>query len=197
MLTWNDLTSDVSLHNRVICVLQSWLPPLRLSYRGCDPPCRCWEPFPGRLQEQQALLTTEPCLKKPHSTFFLKVRVSFSLGQLFNHSVVVVDLEFLILLPSALKLWSARFISLFCIILKWEKVTLFYLLYIWVFCLWVCLYSTCVSVSRVQIKVSDPLELESKSYEPPCRCWELHPSPLKEQPVFWTTEPSVQPLESF
>jgi hypothetical protein len=28
--------------------------------------------------------------------------------------------------------------------------------------------------------------------EPPCRCWELNPGPLQEQPVLLTTEPSFQ-----
>jgi hypothetical protein len=29
--------------------------------------------------------------------------------------------------------------------------------------------------------------------EPPCGCWELNSGPLQEQPVFLTTEPSLQP----
>jgi hypothetical protein len=28
----------------------------------------------------------------------------------------------------------------------------------------------------------------------PCGCWELNPSPLEEQPVLISTEPSLQPL---
>jgi len=39
--------------------------------------------------------------------------------------------------------------------------------------------------------MSDLMELDS--CEPPCGCWELNPGPLEEQPVFLTTEPSLQP----
>jgi hypothetical protein len=28
-------------------------------------------------------------------------------------------------------------------------------------------------------------------YELPCRCWELNPDPLQEQPVLLTTDPSL------
>jgi hypothetical protein len=27
---------------------------------SCEPPCNCWEPSPGPLQEHQVLLPTEP-----------------------------------------------------------------------------------------------------------------------------------------
>ena len=33
--------------------------------------------------------------------------------------------------------------------------------------------------------------------EPPCGCWELNSGPLEEQPVFLTTEPSLQPYFFF
>lgn len=30
---------------------------------GCEMPCRCWEPNPGSLQDQQVLLNSEPSLQ--------------------------------------------------------------------------------------------------------------------------------------
>jgi hypothetical protein len=35
-------------------------PPQTGARDGCEPPCGCWEPNPGPLQEQQELLTAEP-----------------------------------------------------------------------------------------------------------------------------------------
>jgi hypothetical protein len=35
------------------------------------------------------------------------------------------------------------------------------------------------------------------SCELPCGCWELNPDPLEEQPVFLSTEPSLQPPHFF
>ena len=32
-------------------------------YRGCEPPCGCWELNSGTLEEQSVLLTTEPSLQ--------------------------------------------------------------------------------------------------------------------------------------
>lgn len=39
---------------------------------GCESPCMCWELNSGSLQEQQVILTTEPCLQ-PHFIMFLNV----------------------------------------------------------------------------------------------------------------------------
>ena len=39
----------------------------------------------------------------------------------------------------------------------------------------------------------DPI---TDGYEPPCGFWELNSGPLEEQPVFLTTEPSLQPLKN-
>jgi hypothetical protein len=35
--------------------------------------------------------------------------------------------------------------------------------------------------------------LITDGWEPPCGCWDLNSGPLKEQSVFLTTEPSLQP----
>ena len=64
--------------------------------------------------------------------------------------------------------------------------------------LW-CLPYICVCVRK-----SDLLELESytevsgvtDSYELPCKCWELNPGLLEEQPLLLTTEPSLQPKKN-
>lgn len=50
-------------------------------------------------------------------------------------------------------------------------------------------------VHRGWKRVRDPRELEFHSGELPCGCWSWTPSPLKEQPVLSTAEPSLQPLE--
>ena len=55
-----------------------------------------------------------------------------------------------------------------------------------VLCLSVCLYE---DVGSPGTGVADSCEL-------PCGCWVLNPSPLQEQPVLLTTEPSHQPLFS-
>lgn len=47
------------------------------------------------------------------------------------------------------------------------------------------------SADRGQRKASELLELE---LWPPCGCSELNPDPLKEQPMFLTTESSLQSL---
>jgi hypothetical protein len=36
-------------------------------------------------------------------------------------------------------------------------------------------------------------DLITDGCEPPCGCWELNSGPLEEQPVFLTSEPSLQP----
>jgi hypothetical protein len=41
------------------------------------------------------------------------------------------------------------------------------------------------------VKMPDPLELELQTVVS-CCCWELNPGPLEEQPMFLTTEPSLQ-----
>lgn len=33
---------------------------------GCKPPCGFWESIPGPLEDQQVLLTTEPCAPDSH-----------------------------------------------------------------------------------------------------------------------------------
>jgi hypothetical protein len=45
----------------------------------------------------------------------------------------------------------------------------------------------CVGVGSPGTEVTD-------SCEPPCGYWELNLGPLEEQPVFLTTESSLQPL---
>jgi hypothetical protein len=52
-----------------------------------------------------------------------------------------------------------------------------------VFCLHVCL---CEDVRSIGTRVTNNCELL-------CGCWELNQDPLEEQPVFLTTEPSLQP----
>jgi hypothetical protein len=44
---------------------------------GCEPPCGCWEFNSGPLEEGTVLLTTEPSLQPPVSTFCLFVFVLF------------------------------------------------------------------------------------------------------------------------
>lgn len=51
---------------------------------------------------------------------------------------------------------------------------------------------TC-GVHRGQNRELDPLELELYICQSPCRYWELNPSPLEEQPILLTAEPSLQP----
>ena len=46
--------------------------------------------------------------------------------------------------------------------------------------------SVCVGVRSSGTEVKDACEL-------PCRCWELNPGPLEEQPVLLTAELSLQP----
>ena len=48
----------------------------------------------------------------------------------------------------------------------------------------------CISVIVLDLL---ELELQIDSYELPCGCWEVNPGPLEEQPVFLTTEQSLQP----
>ena len=45
--------------------------------------------------------------------------------------------------------------------------------------------SVCVGVRSSGTEVKDACEL-------PCRCWELNPGPLEEQPVLLTAELSLQ-----
>ena len=47
---------------------------------GCEPPCGCWELNSGPLEEQAALLTTEPSLQPSSATFILIFRQGFSLN---------------------------------------------------------------------------------------------------------------------
>lgn len=64
------------------------------------------------------------------------------------------------------------------------------ILCVWVVCLHGCLCSMCVLAQGDQRTTSNPreLELHTDSYG----CWEVTPSPLEEQPVLLTTEPSLQ-----
>ena len=36
---------------------------------GCEPPCGCWEPNSGPLEEQAMLLPSEPSLQPQEHTF--------------------------------------------------------------------------------------------------------------------------------
>lgn len=59
-----------------------------------------------------------------------------------------------------------------------------------------------VSVPRVhalggQKRASNLLGQVTQGCELPCRCWELDPGPLEEQPVLLSAEPSLQPLHLF
>ena len=45
-----------------------------------------------------------------------------------------------------------------------------------------------------QKRASDPI---IDGCEPPCGCWELKSGPLEEQSVLLTTEPYLQPPESY
>ena len=54
-----------------------------------------------------------------------------------------------------------------------------------IFCIHACLWEIARS-SETGIGVTDSCEL-------PCGFWELNPSPLEEQPVLLTAEPSLQP----
>jgi hypothetical protein len=54
----------------------------------------------------------------------------------------------------------------------------------WVFCLHVCLHTTCVPYCPQRPEDSGvrcPGNGVTDSCEPPCRCWELNLDPLKEQ----------------
>jgi hypothetical protein len=51
----------------------------------------------------------------------------------------------------------------------------------------------CIGVLSACVSVSDPLELELDSYEPPRGCWELNLGPPDKQPMLLTAEPSLQP----
>lgn len=47
----------------------------------------------------------------------------------------------------------------------------------------------------IYVRVSDPGITDN--CELPCRCWELNPGPLKEQPVLSIAEPSLQPPNDY
>lgn len=62
-----------------------------------------------------------------------------------------------------------------------------------VFCLRVCLCSTCMFDALVGQKgMSDLLGLELLMVVKLYRCWESNPGPLQEQPVSLVTETSLQ-----
>ena len=42
---------------------------------GCEPPCGCWELNSGPLEEQAVLLTSEPSLQPPFSSFLIFIAV--------------------------------------------------------------------------------------------------------------------------
>ena len=49
-----------------------------------------------------------------------------------------------------------------------------------------------VLTAYVCIRVLETQELELQSYKVPCGCWD----PVEEQPVFVSSEPSLQPQET-
>jgi len=62
--------------------------------------------------------------------------------------------------------------------------------YLFILCIWV----HCRCLQTHQKKASD---LITDGCEPPCGCWELNSGPLEEQSVLLTTEPSLQPTQSY
>ena len=52
-------------------------------------------------------------------------------------------------------------------------------------------------VQRAEEGIRCPRTEVADGCELPCWCQELNPSPLQEQPVLLTTEPSLQPLGDF
>lgn len=91
-----------------------------------------------------------------------------------------------------MKMFDFLFISTFI----FPKDLVIFISRAWVFCLQVCLCTTCTSdVHTGQKRVSDPSRPGvTEGCELPCGCWELNPGPLQEQPVLLATEPSLQPL---
>ena len=51
------------------CIRQGVRPSGAEVIDGCEPPCGCWEPNLGPLQEQQVLLRAEPSPQPPHFGF--------------------------------------------------------------------------------------------------------------------------------
>jgi hypothetical protein len=60
-------------------------------------------------------------------------------------------------------------------------------MYVCVLCIW-CPWRSEKGIESLGTRVTDSCEL-------PCGCWGSHQGPLEKQPVFLTTEPSLQPLE--
>jgi hypothetical protein len=60
-------------------------------------------------------------------------------------------------------------------------------------CMYVCVcYVPCVCLLlKEKMYVGSPGTRVLDSWEPPCGCWEPNLGPLKEQPVFFTMEPSL------
>lgn len=73
----------------------------------------------------------------------------------------------------------------------------FVFLCVWVFCLYVCLRTTCMHEARgrgagdsAQEGIQSPEISVIDSYDLSNEYQESTPSPLEEQPIFFTTEPS-------
>lgn len=75
------------------------------------------------------------------------------------------------------------------------EIYLVFLLCSCVFCVRVCMRTTCVQWSRKPEEGSDLIGTGvTDSCQPPCRSWESNPGPLEEQSVLLTAETSFQPL---
>jgi hypothetical protein len=63
--------------------------------------------------------------------------------------------------------------------------------YLFIYLIYEC---SAAYTTTCQKKATDAL---TDGREPPCGCWELNSSPLEEQPVLLTSEPSHQPIFIF
>ena len=63
--------------------------------------------------------------------------------------------------------------------------------------MWVSVLSACMPAPYV-LEAEDHVRSGGTGVtidrKPPCKCWELNPGPLEEQPLFLTTEPFLQTL---